>query len=134
MTILLFYKSEISVLPIGYVFFSTSKVQKNFAPFSFILVIWQFNTIFIHMFYSVIFMFLTLIFIVLGALIFSIYTNLILLSDSKWTQTYNHFALKQTLNHLAKLTYFFNNWAVLWVLKLNHLKNRPVWLNGWVFV
>ena len=72
-TILLLYAWEISSV----LNFSTSKVQenlynnillkckkilKNFAFFFFILVIWQFNTVAIPKFYTVIFMFLTLIF------------------------------------------------------------------------
>ena len=38
------------------------------------------------------------------------------LSGCNWTQTHNHSVRKQTLNRLAKLAKFINDWAVLWVL------------------
>ena len=101
-TNLLLYTSEISVfsnslsifaiLSIIVLNFSTSKVRKNFynnillkckkilknyATFFFILVLSQFNSFFIPIVYTVIFiMFLTLTFIVLVALIFNIYIRL----------------------------------------------------------
>ena len=76
------------------------------------------------------------------------------LSDCNWTRTHNHLVRKRTLNHLAKKAiffFFFNDWAVLWVLICTvHLTvysyhvtywfqsqstlDRPVWLNSWVFV
>ena len=37
-------------------------------------------------------------------------------SDSNWILAHNHLLRKRTLNHLAKLAYFLNDWVVLWVL------------------
>ena len=47
------------------------------------------------------------------------------LSDCNWTRTHNHLVRKRTLNHLAKLVIFLNDWAVLWVL---------ICISIWVYV
>ena len=55
------------------------------------------------------------------------------LSDCNWTRTHNHLIHKRTLNHLANLAFYLNDWAMLWKMywmKWLQLDSNPEPLNS----